>query len=765
MSSRYGDWATRDGLPAFGYRADHRSDPEAEWDPLRTPRTRLHWVMLGNRGIQIQATNDGTVGLWDERHSQRWLAAPHPEGTGISILEQEDGARWGTACDDWPAGEPALRTFGPTWFEVEVRCGDVTLERLIACPEGEVPWVLVRVRLRNEGATTIELRHVERWAVRPRFVNLTGTPESRRNDARDAVHYRVVHEASALVAFEERTGRAAELEGYPFPQVHGPPIDLRLEALGDTQARVRTDGESHPVLELVTDVSLTPGATEELWFRFGARDHRSVPNPGVLLERSLTESSERLPRASARAAPQAEREVPWHAALLTGGASRDAVLGDHTLNQGSAYAYDMGFNGAARDPLQHALPLIYFEPGLALSVLRNTCSWADPEGELPYALDGAKQPWTAMFRPSDQNLWALWLAAEYAAATGDLGAFDQLLSYHPAYGAPAAPLREHLRRQLRFFIHGVGRGEHGHLRMRNADWNDAAIALSGIDRELMIERGESVLNSAMAAWVLPVYAGLCRRLGDEETASEAQALGDELRRAVAGEWNGRWFRRAYAPGKGALGEEKCWLEVQPWAVLCGAADEDRSRQLLATLDELRAGSPLGARVLWPVPTERDVMGFPGDGTAGGIWFSINLTLVWAFARLSPERAWEEWRRMTLHAHTEAYPEIWEGTLSGPDTFNAPESRLPGRTWGTPAFAMQSFPVNNLHSHAGPLLAYLRLLGVEPSPGGELRVGGGGSFESRGFRLDPDGHGHLEPAGPVTVVSRHGVVQGAGPLQW
>ena len=52
-----------------------------------------------------------------------------------------------------------------------------------------------------------------------------------------------------------------------------------------------------------------------------------------------------------------------------------------------------------------------------------------------------KQPRTDLFRPSDQNLWALWLAAEYAAATGDLAAFAAPAGYHPAHQAPEVTAR------------------------------------------------------------------------------------------------------------------------------------------------------------------------------------------------------------------------------------------------------------------------------------------------------------------------------------
>ena len=81
---------------------------------------------------------------------------------------------------------------------------------------------------------------------------------------------------------------------------------------------------------------------------------------------SLDALRARLPVAEAEQAPEAAREIPWHAALLTGGLCRDRRIGGHTLNQSSAYQFVVGFNGAARDPLQHALPLVYVEPDAAL---------------------------------------------------------------------------------------------------------------------------------------------------------------------------------------------------------------------------------------------------------------------------------------------------------------------------------------------------------------------------------------------------------------
>ncbi len=742
----FGYWTSVESLPAFAYTADQDAYPPARWDPMIGEATTRHWTHLGNRRITLVADNAGLFGLWDSHDGYLWITEPRPRGTGVSRLIATDGTTLATTSyherGDRP---PPRRWIGPTFARVTARSPDVRLERTVLLPEGEQAWVLVKVAMTSLSARAQRLTLVEEWQVRPTTVDI-------RNPGRSPVP------VDAMTV--EPTGRGVRVGPLP-PDVPCAGTFISLDRLDAGPIRLASSDADVPVLALATDVDLEPGAERVVFFRFGLSDQEPAP-PAELYRQSLLAARERMPTARADRAPEVARELGWHAALLTGGACTDGLLGGHTLDQGSVYAFVAGFNGAARDPLQHALPLVYIEPDLARSVLRNTCAWGSPDGDLPYALDGRKQPWTDMFRPSDQNLWALWLAAEYAAATGDLAAFGEPLHYHPRHRAEPVPLGEHLRRQFEFFENEVGRGVHGHVRMLNADWNDLAVTESGVERAVMIEQGESVLNSAMAAWVLPVYAGLADRIGQPDTARSARRLADELRQAVAREWNGRWFRRAYAPGAAPVGERDLWLEVQPWAILCGAASDDQAAQLLATIDtETRTGSPLGARMRGPIRA-----GSAGDALAmrGSIWFSVNMTLIWAAARRNPELAWDEWRRMTLAAHTGAYPDVWEGTLSGPDSYLSPETSRPGRTWALPelGLAMQTYPVSNLHCHSQPLLAYLRLIGVEPTSSGELRVGGGGSFSSRTMTVRPDGSGALSAVGEVTVTTASGARVASGP---
>lgn len=763
--SPFGHWRYNNQLPEFVYTADHESLPEAQWDPIDRPPSRRHFHMSGNRALQMQVANDGSIALFDESEGMRWLVyGDDNQGTGYSLITEQDGLVWGSDYSRRPPGDIPERIFGGSYFEVATEHEGLALRRTVLCPEGDVPWLLVRVELALD-ATRVgrRIKHTEQWQLRPHFLQ-TWQPEAEREKIAAKTRYRITSTETSLIAKEDFSDAALAI---------GEPAELILERALSTPAiltAIVTEGNTHPLLQAESALDLKPGQSRVLWFRFGRAQGHMPEQPRQYFSRSLQQLAARLPRSSGKLAGPQQHEIPWHAAVLSGAANRDRILGGHTLNQGSVYGFGLGANAAARDSLQHALPLVYSEPELALSVLRNTCSWGMPDGDLPYALDGNKQPITNLFRPSDQNLWCLWLAAEYAAVTGNLHAFEETLPFHPSHSAKPVTLKQHLIGQFRFFVDQVGRGAGNHVRILNADWNDMAIDGSGVDRQAMIAEGGSVLNSAMASWVFSVFAGLLEKLQERELAREARQQAEELRLLVARSWNGRWFNRAYAPDGKVVGETRCWLEVQPWAILCGAADEQQARQLLAFIDgHHRADSPLGARVIWPTPTAAEVGTHGagrGQGTKGGIWYSINMTLVWAASKIDPGLARDEWRRMSLANHTSLYPGLWEGTLSGPDAWNSPEADRPGQTWSTPRFSMQSFPVNNLHAHAQPVFAYLRLLGVEPLPDGSLKIGNGSSAQPGGFHsatlsVNEAGHGWLKTQGRVSITRGQQHLSGSG----
>src|SRR4029453_13891956 len=101
------------------------------------------------------------------------------------------------------------------------------------------------------------------------------------------------------------------------------------------------------------------GERRELWFRFGRPDGSAVGDPAPRLAPPLRGLATRVPRAAAPAAPEAALEIPWHAALLTGGLAVDRVVGGHPLDQGAPLSLRGGLQrrGARPAPARAAARL------------------------------------------------------------------------------------------------------------------------------------------------------------------------------------------------------------------------------------------------------------------------------------------------------------------------------------------------------------------------------------------------------------------------
>ena len=77
-----------------------------------------------------------------------------------------------------------------------------------------------------------------------------------------------------------------------------------------------------------------------------------------------------------------DRELLWHGYYLRSSLTYDDFFRAHILSQGHVYQYLIGFQGAARDPLQHALPFVYTRPEVVREVLRYTLQEVAPDGAL-----------------------------------------------------------------------------------------------------------------------------------------------------------------------------------------------------------------------------------------------------------------------------------------------------------------------------------------------------------------------------------------------
>jgi hypothetical protein len=498
--------------------------------------------------------------------------------------------------------------------------------------------------------------------------------------------------------------------GATAPAGIGSPLDGGLSATGP---------ESGLLLE--RRITLEPGEQRTLYFLYGYLPAGTEAAALVAKYRgskttawkdSSRQWKEKGMRFETKAEPWVKRETAWHYYYLRSSLTYDAFFGEHILSQGGIYQYTMGFQGAARDPLQHALPFLFSDPQIVKEVLRYTLKEVRADGSIPYGIvgHGVIAP-LSMDNSSDMPLWLLWAVSEYVLATRDTAFLDD------GIGAGKTPVRELLARCFQHLVKDVGPGEHGVMRMLNDDWNDALVLFWGQKTlKETVEKGESVLNSAMAAWVFDYYAGMLAYAGDDAARmANARQKAEENRKAARAQWTGKWLKRAWiGPAVGWLGEKGLWLEPQPWAILGGITSESESRELAGTMDELlRRASPIGAMQMNKNPDiTSQAMAEPGTSISGGIWPSLNATLVWALARVNKTMAWDEWKKNTLARHAEVYPDIWYNTWSGPDTLNSTFSKHPGETVNAGFLRYTDFPIGNLHSHACTLYSAAKLLGLE-----------------------------------------------------
>ncbi len=186
---------------------------------------------------------------------------------------------------------------------------------------------------------------------------------------------------------------------------------------------------------------------------------------------------------------------------------------------------------------------------------------------------------------SDDPLWMILSTLQYIKETGDLTILNELVPYdnNPEL---AQPMSHHLKVSFQRVINNLG--PHGLPLSMRADWNDCLnlncfSATPGESFQTTTSKdgkvAESVFVATMFTYIVPEYARLCRLLGKDDDAAEAEAAAKKMADAVMRDgYDGEWFLRAYDDFGRKVGSKECeegkiFIEPQGFAVLSGLGKE------------------------------------------------------------------------------------------------------------------------------------------------------------------------------------------------
>lgn len=759
-SGAFGRWTLDErALVAYDYRLAHERSALAVYPTTETTlegepiERRDHWAAFGNRRVNAMLSNDGVIEVVTQDRGVEYLnkvddsAGNH--GGGFSYVD-DGGSVWSSAYRYRPPGAKTSRRFGMGYGRTTTEVRELAVSRTTASPPGLAPVVISDVTLHNRSSEPRQLVHYEYWDVgrRPIEINwivsgaaIPSAPETARQlrDSRNALFEEVVRYDSLAQRLELRRGWASTEPRTPLdepsPIDHHPVEPFLLAAIGDVHdvyvdqaqffgvsgpsaPRMAADaaagagagggelsrqsglGQPHAFV-MKTNLTLQPGEARRLHFVYGfTRSGQPFPtrpewfDPTYDAAADYAEQLEpKLLRFVAAGQPELTRELAWHSYQIETSVGYRDYWQSPVVPQGSAYLYLHGADGAARDLGLFAVPLIYTDPALARLELLFYMGVQHADERFSYAFQGhgMLDDGGIHTAPSDLTLFFLWALGEYLGATGDLGFLEERAPYYPRHSRPNATVLSHLRGAVRHLFDVVGTGEHGLVRIGTGDWSDG-IVVEAKDRPLAIAKGESIPNTQMAVAVLPRIADLLEAR-DSALASEIRAQIAGYRAALAGAHNGKFFYRAYfGDGKPAYADT-INLEAQVWALIGDAAPPALEPGLLAEIaSRLDDPSPIGASLL------------PG----AQVWPAISALLTWGYAKRAPERAFAHFARNTLSAHARAFPNVWYGIWSAPDGLDSKT----GLTWSSQVTPMLDFPTQNNNAHVMPLLAALRVAGID-----------------------------------------------------
>jgi cellobiose phosphorylase len=372
-----------------------------------------------------------------------------------------------------------------------------------------------------------------------------------------------------------------------------------------------------PCAALQCTIDLKPGETREVVALLGA-DHG---------EAAVRELLARY-RAPREATAELDRQVASWDRLLSAVIVKtpepgfDVMVNRWLLYQalacriwGRSAIYQSSGAYGFRDQLQDVMALVYSEPGIARAHILRAASRQFVEGDVQHwwhPPDGRG----IRTRFSDDLAWLALVVDHYVRVTGDASILDESVPFiemrplapdeHevldlPRVSSERATVYEHCLRALR---RAATQGVHGLPLIGVGDWND------GMNRVGIEGRGESVWMAWFLATIMRSFAQYARERKHAGVWEWLETTAKDYVRAVEEtSWDGEWYRRAYFDDGTPLGSrtsDECRIDsiAQTWCVISRAADPERARTAMASLEKYLVDNENGIIKLLTPPFDK-----------------------------------------------------------------------------------------------------------------------------------------------------------------
>ena len=701
------------GLGGF---ADEGREYVSVLDNMRT--TPAPWInVVANPAFGFQCSAEGSGFTWAENSRDNqltpWSNDPvaDPSGEAIYVRDEVSGATWTPTALPIRDGGLYVARHGWGYSRFEHRVDGLALELLQYVPLVG-PIKISRLTLRNESPVPrrLSVTSYTEWVLGTSRNTVPSALVTERDPISGAVFVRNPWAVSfaGRVAFADLGGRqtAWTTDRTEFLGRNGH-ASRPAALLGGGSLSGTTGAGLDPCTALQTVVTIAPGDSVEVVAFIG--QCATGDEARALLDRY---------RRIDLDAVLAEVVGHWRGLLgavqvRTPDRSMDVMLNGWLLYQTlacriwarSAFYQASGAYGF-RDQLQDGMALTFTMPAQTRAHLLRAAGRQFVEGDvqhwwLPHSGQGVRT------RISDDRVWLAYATATYIASTGDAGVLDEPVAwlegaalkpgehdafYQPETSQDSASMFEHCARGLDQCVDLTG--VLGLPLIGTGDWND------GMNRVGEGDRGESVWLAWLLLRTIALFAPLAQAR-DPARAARWQAHAVRVREAIEREaWDGEWYRRATFDDGTWLGSKdsgECRIDsiAQSWAVLSGAADADRARTAMTSVERELVRDDEAIALLFTPPFDHPphdpgyIKGYPpGLRENGGQYSHAAMWAVLAFAKLGEtDRAVELFAMLNPINHARSRHAVHrykvEPYVVAADVYSvAPHAGRGGWTWYT-----------------------------------------------------------------------------------